>query len=89
MPFSMFLKRVPDCNEGFSTKPLQPHGITAPFAALCRVTWAGATYCDTLPPVLMYMLAFVALAGVTNCRSEHAWHRSRDTAEPFEIQHSY
>jgi hypothetical protein len=36
------------------------------------VTWAGAPYFVTLPPVLMYMLAFVALVGVTNCRSEHA-----------------
>jgi hypothetical protein len=70
----MLLKRVPG-EEGFSTKTLQPRGITAPSTALFLETWAGTPYCVTLPPVLMYMLAFVALVGVTNCRSEHAWHR--------------
>jgi hypothetical protein len=69
--------------EGFSNKPLQPREITAPFAALFLVTWAGTLYCVILPPVLMYMLAFVSLVGVTNCRSEHAWHRSGDSAESF------
>jgi hypothetical protein len=35
------------------------------------------------------MLAFVAIVGETNYRSEHAWGTWKDSAEPFQIQHSY
>jgi hypothetical protein len=76
-------------SEMFSTMPLQPREIKAPFSTLLLVTCAWGPYCVTLSPVLMYMFTFVALVGVADCRSEHAWHRSRDSAEPLQLQPSY